>query len=38
MFQRDVYCWGNAKAVVVSTGKIRIQGFFILVVVERLNV
>lgn len=29
---------GNAKAVVVSTGKIRIQGFFILVVVERLNV
>lgn len=29
---------GNAKAVVVSTGKIRIQGFFILVVVKRLNV
>lgn len=29
---------GNAKAVVVSTGKIRIREFFILVVVERLNV
>ena len=29
---------GNAKAIVVSTGKIRIQAYCILVVVERLNV